>query len=468
MFKTLRSRLWLGYALLTLFVLGALILGLFYTLNQTSALFRQTELQMRLEEQTLLQAIENEPEQLVETIQASLANRPTATANLRVFILDAKTNVVFDSQGPDASMIDWKSLAGIRRTETQNSSLVIRDAKKEAWIYIGHRLPLTKQFLVIAAPRGNLTLKFMMSDPMVRMTTRVLFFAIIVSFLLSLLMDRWLAEPIRRISRSAQTLALIKQQPLPLEGPDEIKELAISLNEMSRKVNESRQSQRDFISDVSHELKTPLTSIQGFANAILDGTAGDKNAIQHAAEVISEESDRLLRLVVDLLTLARFEGGVRKLELEPSDIDDLITRVVDKMTPIAKQNQIHIEFSRGALPVVNLDGDCITQVLTNLLENAIKYSSANKKIFITTSYSTSSIRVEIEDQGIGIELADLTRVFDRFYQVEKSRKSGKGGSSGLGLPIAREIVKAHGGELLVKSEPGNGSCFSVVLPRTIV
>lgn len=464
MFKTLRSRLWLGYALLTLFVLGALIVGLFITLNQTSALFRQVELQMRIEEQTLLQAIEKQPAQPEEIIKSSLAQRPSAAANLRVFIVDAAANVVYDSQTDSASAIDWKSLAGIRRTENQNTSLVIRDADRQAWIYIGHRLPETKQFLVVAAPRGNLTLKFMMSDPMVRMTTRVLFFAILASFLLSVIMDRWLVAPLRKISISARTLALIQQQPLPLEGAEEVRELAASLNLMSRKIIAGQQSQRDFISDVSHELKTPLTSIQGFANAILDGTANETASIRHAAGVISEEADRLLRLVLDLLTLARFEGGVRKLELAPCDLGELTRRVVEKFIPIAKLKQIQIDFDCVHLPTLNLDGDCITQVLTNLLDNAIKYSPENSMVRIVARQTPGSVQIEIIDQGIGIEVPDLDRVFNRFYQVEKSRKSGKDGSTGLGLPIAREIIKAHGGEIKVSSEPGKGSCFAIILP----
>ena len=467
MFKTLRSRLWIGYSLLILFVLGAFFLGLFITLNRTSALYRQVELQMRLEEQLVLRDIAENTNDPLPAVSSFAATRPESDT-VRILLLDYEGNTLYDSDADTAASIEWKSLVGIRRTDDQTSSRLVRDTRNRFWLYTIRRLTESKRLLVIAAPRGNLTLKFMLSDPMTRMTLFVALLGIAVSLLLTLLMDRWLAEPIRRMSATAKNMAVMDQADIPLEGPEEIQDLAQSLNHMHRQVKESQQSQRDFISDVSHELKTPLTSIQGFANAVLDGTANDEKSIRHAVEVISNESNRMLRLVLDLLTLTRLEGGVESMTRASVDLNILTMAVVDKLSLTANQRQITLVNEVGDLPRVIADSDRITQVITNLVDNAIKYSNPGSQVTLTSSRDEQGIRINVADQGIGISEKDLPRIFDRFFQADKSRTGGTRKSSGLGLPIARQIARAHGGDILVQSQPGKGTVFTLFLPAAII
>ena len=165
---------------------------------------------------------------------------------------------------------------------------------------------------------------------------------------------------------------------MPVEGVKEVRDLAVALNKMSRQVHESQQSQRDFISDVSHELKTPLTSIQGFSTAILDGTAATPGEISHSAEIISAESQRMLGMVNELLALARLEGKVEKFERQTTEIKSLVTGAIEKLTPAANQGQVQIISKIPELPSIKVDPEGITRVFLNLLDNAIKIFSTRE------------------------------------------------------------------------------------------
>jgi two-component system sensor histidine kinase ResE len=222
---------------------------------------------------------------------------------------------------------------------------------------------------------------------------------------------------------------------------------------------------RDFVANVSHELKTPLTSIQGFAQAILDGTAGDGAAREHAARVIFDESQRLKRLVEELLDLARLDAGQAALSLASVDLTALLADVVDRMQPPAQEKGVRLSAQVGALPALVADGDRLAQVFTNLIDNAIKHTPAGGEVRVAAEAQAEFISVSVEDSGTGIPVADLERIFERFYQVDRSRRSGPERGAGLGLAISREIVVAHGGAISAESRPGLGSRFTLRLPR---
>jgi signal transduction histidine kinase len=465
MFSTLRSRLWLGYAILIITVVGAFSIGLLVALNNSNLLYRQVILQMRLVEQNLIDKINQQTGSPVEEIK-SLLNQKALADNIRVILLDSDKTILFDSKSNVQPAIRWLTLIGIQQTEDLVTTSRIRDTNRKLWLYVGQKLSQTNQYLVIATPRGFLSLKFLLSDPMIRMILRVVLLAIIIAFLLTLLMDRWLAEPIRKISRNASSLISGEHAELPVEGAKEVKELARALNQMGKKVKESQDSQRDFISDVSHELKTPLTSIQGFSNAILDGTATEHNSVKHAAQVISSEADRMLRLVLDLLTLTRLEGGVEVINKQTVDLNSLVETSIEKFSLLAKKSKINLEIKTSPLPTVFCDPDRITQIITNLLDNAIKFTPQGGSVTVRTLSSGSEVIVDIIDIGIGISDEELSKIFNRFYQGDKSRQVGASKSAGLGLPIARQIARTHGGDLTVSSTVGKGTTFTLRLPTS--
>jgi signal transduction histidine kinase len=463
MAKTLRSRLWLGYLLLTILVLGAFLLGLVYILNGSTVLYRQVVSKLDNTEQLLLEA-KNTPSPVgIEKIK-SILNETPLESSIRVMITSNLGEILYDNQQDEGARLRWVRVAALKRVAAQGSSGLTRDSLRRVWIYVATKMPDSQNYLVIASLRQNITWKFMFSDPMTRLVLRVVIWSMLVSLFLTFLMDRWITLPIRKMSQQAALIASEKGTQLPVDGVKEVKDLALALNQMSRQVQESKQSQRDFISDVSHELKTPLTSIQGFSAAILDGTASTHDEINHSAEIISIESQRMLGMVNELLALARLEGKVEKIEYQQINLQALLNGVIEKLTPSAHQGQVSLKLTLSELPLIEVDPEGITRIFLNLIVNAIKFSPPASEVIISGDTSSAEVIIHVIDNGQGIPAEELPKIFNRFYQVDRSRKGGMGKSSGLGLTIAREIARSHHGDITVQSTEGQGTTFSVHLP----
>ncbi len=232
------------------------------------------------------------------------------------------------------------------------------------------------------------------------------------------------------------------------------------------KLNTLEQYRREYIGNVSHELKTPIFNIQGYVEALLDGGLEDKNVNRNFLEKADKNVDRMINIVEDLQTISRFEARELGLQKEPFGIYQLIEDVVETEKETAAKSHISFELFGGKEIMVYADKFRIRQVLTNLLVNSIKYS---KPIGGETSIRIydleNSIKVEISDNGIGIDQRHLARIFERFYRVDSSRSREKGGS-GLGLAIVKHIIEAHGETIEVLSTPGVGTVFSFSLSKS--
>jgi two-component system phosphate regulon sensor histidine kinase PhoR len=232
-------------------------------------------------------------------------------------------------------------------------------------------------------------------------------------------------------------------------------------------VTELRRLERvrqDFVANVSHEFKTPLTAIQGFAETLLAGALDDPRNNRRFLEIIREHAARLARLTDDLLKLARIEAG--KLEVEFLSVRpmELVERCAETALLQANQKQIALEMDIPPdLPAMRGDSGLLTDVLQNLLDNAIQYTPAGGRIGVSAKASAREAVIAVVDTGIGIPLADQERIFERFYRVDAAR-SREAGGTGLGLSIAKHIVEAHGGRLWVESEVGRGSKFYFSVP----
>jgi two-component system phosphate regulon sensor histidine kinase PhoR len=235
-----------------------------------------------------------------------------------------------------------------------------------------------------------------------------------------------------------------------------------------RDVTELRQSERlrrELTANVSHELRTPLTSIKGFAETLLAGAMADEDTCRRFLAIIDSEADRLVKLVDDLMDLSRLESKRVALELTQVDVGGLVAHTVDKLRPIADTARLELHQTAPPGIVVNADSDRLEQVLTNLIDNALKYTPAGGRISVAVSPRNGEVEVSITDTGRGIPADDLPHVFERFYRADRSRTRGSGGT-GLGLAIAKHIIEAHGGHISVRSRRNEGTTFTVTLPKS--
>ncbi len=229
------------------------------------------------------------------------------------------------------------------------------------------------------------------------------------------------------------------------------------------------QDRKQFVSNVSHELRTPLTSVRSYIEALSDGAWQDEKLAPKFLKVTQDETDRMIRMINDLLTLSRMESGTQKMETEMVNINDLFYYVLNRFDMIIKKDDhpektysIKRYFTKRDL-WVELDTDRFTQVLDNIMNNAIKYSPDGGIVTCRLYETRNKVIMSISDQGLGIPRKDLPHIFDRFYRVDKAR-SRKQGGTGLGLAISKEVVEALGGQLWAESIEGKGSTFYIALP----
>ncbi len=229
-----------------------------------------------------------------------------------------------------------------------------------------------------------------------------------------------------------------------------------------RKLNKLR---KDFLANISHELRTPISMIQGYSEAIIDEIAQSPEEKKELAQIIYDESLRLRRLVNDLLDLAKIESGNYQLQYCKADLYQLLSRMTRKFSALANDLEISlIEELDNYLPNVFFDVDRMEQVLTNLIDNALRHTPKGGRITLRAKRKGSSkIIIEVEDSGIGISEEDLPFVFERFYKADKARTRGQSGT-GLGLSIVKNIIQSHEGNIRVRSKIGQGTTFSIILP----
>ncbi len=279
--------------------------------------------------------------------------------------------------------------------------------------------------------------------------------------LLAVVVSRTIARPLQRLAQAAESVAKGDyDQRVAARGPTEIREVAGAFNDMSEQVKLNNEAQRELLANVSHDLKTPLTSIQGYSQAIMDGTAPDT---RKAAAIIHEEAGRLTRLVMLLTELARIRAGRLTMRQDTLDLAAMVEAMAEKIEVVAQKKHIRLATDISPVPMIRGDGDRLAQVINNLLSNAVKYTPDGGGVLAKVHPTDGGVAITVRDTGIGIPPDDLTRVFERFYQVDKARGPTRG--HGLGLAITKEIIEAHQGKVDVASDGrGKGATFTVWLP----
>jgi signal transduction histidine kinase len=289
------------------------------------------------------------------------------------------------------------------------------------------------------------------------------------ALLLGILVTRQITRPLKELSFGAEQIAIGNlRYRVKSRTRDELGQVAESFNEMAFKLDNSEQARKRLIGDVSHELKTPLTIIDGTVNGIIDGVLP---VDEEHLNTIKEQTGLLNEIINDLRDLSMAEAGTLKLDLQTVNMVDLLMSKISQFEPEAKEKNIKIKFkSGGKIPEVKVDRRRIDQILSNLLSNALRHTSEGGQITMGTRYLAAeagethdSLIVAVEDNGEGIPEEHLPHIFDRFYRIENAR-SRKGGGTGLGLAIVNQMVQAHGGRVWVQSEVGKGSTFFFSIP----
>jgi histidine kinase len=293
--------------------------------------------------------------------------------------------------------------------------------------------------------------------------------ASIAAIVVSIFVSRQVIAPIRRIMLASQRIADGKydQRVQVPEGPigrglDELGQLSVSFNQMADKLEKAEALRQQLIGDIAHELRTPLSTIKGFMEGLMDGVlpAEDETFIQ-----VHQEAERLQRLVGDLQDLNRVKAGGINLERKPTVVKDLLEGTVKRLERQFEEKGVTIELElEEDLSQIMIDPDRIGQVLLNIIGNSLQYTPPGGTVTICAQEKDQDIRLTVKDTGIGITPDDLPKVFTRFFRVDKSR-SRVGGGSGIGLTISKHLVEAHGGRITAESEGlGKGSTFTISLP----
>ncbi len=286
--------------------------------------------------------------------------------------------------------------------------------------------------------------------------------AVVVAFLVTLLLSHRILSPVKELRTAAQSLGKGDfSQRVDISDKSEIGELASTFNSMAGNLQRNEQLRQHMVSDIAHELRSPLTNVRGYLEAISDGVMQpDKATILS----IYDETVLLSRLIDDLQELSLAEAGEMKLDCQPQNVADLVRLSITAIQAKASEKDISVKSDIPAdIPRVNIDFLRIKQVLLNLLENALAHTPAGGRIDIAANPIPGFIEVSVSDTGEGIPTDEIDNIFERFHRVDKSRSRATGGS-GLGLTIARYIVEEHKGRIRAQSEPGKGSRFSFTLP----
>jgi signal transduction histidine kinase len=288
-----------------------------------------------------------------------------------------------------------------------------------------------------------------------------------LGLLVSAVIGAWLARralrPVDKLTKTAMAIYRadnLDQRVAVPKANDEVGRLSQAFNEMLDRLSQLFHAQQRLVADVSHEMRTPLTVIRGNVDLLRAMGCADTESL----DALSRESDRMTRLVGDLLLLSQVDAGVLPMHFHPLVLDQLISDV-ERSGQVLSAGRVRMTAHAESGIAVEADPDRLKQVLLNLVDNAIKHTpdSGDVRLEATRSYN-GFVRISVSDTGVGIPEADIPYVFERFYRVDKSRSRANGGS-GLGLSIAHSIVQAHNGRMVVSSKPGQGTTFDVYLPE---
>ena len=388
---------------------------------------------------------------------------PTLSGN-RLLLLDAQGRIVYDSGGTDmfvtvVPITPSKRVANVgeARTTLGGQPYIAAAVKIPP-----ARDPLAATYVVLAQPQalsataaaGDLAGRLLEAGGA----------ALVAAMLLVLLVSRSLTDPLTQLAGAAEDIAAGNySRRVGIRGSDEIGMLGAAFDRMAEAVERARKTQRDFLANVSHELKTPLTSLIGFSQALVDGSLWSESERSRAATIIHEESERVLRMAQELLDLARVEGGSISLHITAVDLAGQLDQELEVIRPRAEKRRLELSLAEPLnIPPVAADPERLHQVIDNLLDNAVKYAPEETAIKISALSNVSGVEVIVAN-ATGAYKPDAERMFERFYRADPSRSAAAAGV-GLGLSISRELTVAMKGRLWADFDGSGDLRMHLLLP----
>jgi two-component system phosphate regulon sensor histidine kinase PhoR len=413
-----------------------------------------------------------------ETLDAERVRRMAQAAGGRITVVRGDGKVLVDSEADASGMENHRTRPEVVQAFRGGMGSDIRQSATigVSFLYVAVPVAGGRSAIRIAFPLAEINRQVSQIRGKILVSTALAF---LPAILLAAALARYISRRFATIMAHAGELARGNfRARLPETDSSEFGQLAQTLNETAGNLQQTvaqlqrehaeleklERIRKDFVINVSHELRTPLASIQGYTETLIDGAIGDPAYNMRFLGIIRHNAERLARLTEDLLTLSRVEQKRQKFEFEIHFANALIHDAFEMMQPIAEKNRIQLTEERAAEDaVVCCDSEAVSQILSNLMENAIKYTPAGGRISVGAAPEGAMVEFFVRDTGIGIPEEDLPRLFERFYRVDKARSRELGGT-GLGLAIVKHLVAAHNGVMRVESRVHEGSTFAFTLP----
>ena len=397
-----------------------------------------------------------------------LVNQTSPGATSRIIITDETAKVIYDSAETNSIfgkvLIKQEIMSALKGNDTvnaykekdigtviQGAATVISESETVGVVYVSEVASSIDEF--IANVRWILIV-----------------ISLVVCLLIGVLssvMSDIIIGPIERFTKIIRSMeGDTPDKHVPVMGKDEIAELGIAFNALIDKLDQMEEKRRLFVSNASHELKTPLSSIKLLSDSVISMNELDEESVREFMTDINGEVDRLTKIIDRLLSLTKLDVGDEELDLKVTDLNEMAGRIVKSLQPVSEAKNVVLTNATNREALAMVDREKFWQVVYNITDNAVKYTPTGGTVTVYVFNEGEYCRIEIVDTGIGIPESDVNKIFDRFYRVDKARARESGGT-GLGLSIANDVVAMHEGKILVDSTEGVGTKFIIIVPKKL-
>ncbi len=463
--ESIRWKLVLTYFLIIILTLG--LIGVYVTNSMQQYILNQKKINTLSKANVIAGYISQYQDLSNEGIKY-LLEQQQLPSDCRVLMLDIEARVTYDSNNSVMQGKYMPTAPILEAIEGNNSVEQIKDADDE--LIVSAAVPTIKDKSVTGVIYYQESAADA-ADFMNQIFMTMLMLTVLVSILIgvvSFVMSGVITEPIRDLTQKLSKAA-DEEGDYILEKTTggEVGKLIDSFNKMTHQIRKQEEKRQEFVSNASHELKTPLSSIKLISDSLLNVPDAPKEMVDEFLTDMNVQVERLTRIVDKLLTLTRMDSAanVAKMEFAVTDLTEMCANIAKALRPLAEQKHIELEYNPELTVYSKIERDRMWEAIYNILDNSIKYTKEDGKVTMNLSKDENNVIIEITDTGIGIASDEIYKIFDRFYRVDKARARETGGT-GLGLSIALTAVELHGGNIQVESEEGAGSTFRIIIPIT--